>query len=319
MSLEIRPAAAADRGAILELFRVAFRSEPNPDEWTWKYDRNPLPGISIVAMDGSRALGYFGSMGTRYRGSGGDLPGTSAVDVMTHPEARKLGHNGLFKQIGEAFRESNAACGVPFDFGFPHERARKVEERLLGCITIEPEGRLSRPLAAAPAARPGRLLRLVRDEPFGKSHDGLVERIHERAGWRTDRRSDVLNWRFRERPGADYLTFQLLGPLGGSRGYAVIRVVGDRALVVDLQARDESDGALPDLLSRIAASLSLDRGRLEVRVPRSGRLFARLTSELGFTEVAGDTHFFVRPYDPRFDLMSAARAFDYRFADHDVF
>lgn len=319
MSLAIRPATAADRGAILELFRVAFRSEPNPDEWSWKYDRNPLPGISIVATDGSRALGYFGSMGTRYRGSGGDLPGTSAVDVMTHPEARKLGHNGLFKQIGEAFREANAARGVPFDFGFPHERARKVEERLLGCITIEPEGRLSRPLAVPSPARPGRLLRLVRDEPFGKSHDGLAERLHARAGWRTDKRSEVLNWRFRGRPGATYLTFQLLGPLGGSRGYAVIRAVGDRALAVDLQVRDEDDGTLPDLLGRVASSLSLEGGRLEVRVPRSGLLFARLTSELGFTEDVGDTHFFVRPYDRGFDLTSAARAFDYRFADHDVF
>ena len=322
MPLVIRPVEPVDRPRVLELFTAAFRAPADPAEWAWKYDRNPRPAISVVAVDGEHVAGFFGAMGTRYRGSEGDLPGTSAVDVMTSPSTRALGRRSLFKELGDAFRRLNAACGIPFDFGFPHERARQVEERLLGCTTIERAGLLVRPLEAG--VHRGVLrrlrLRLRRGERFGPAHEALCEALHARAGWRSDRSPSVVNWRFFERPGVAYDVHQLIDLRGRSRAFCAVRLVADRALLVDLQVRDEAGGELGDLLAAVVESLEGSPARrLEFRGPRSGTVTRRLRQEFGFADETSDTHFFVRPFDPAFDLLRAALSFDYRFSDHDVF
>jgi len=314
--LSIRPTLPSDRPALLELFEKAFKQPADPDEWAWKYDRNPRPSISVVAVDGERALGFFGALGTRYRGAEGDLPGMSAVDVMTHSDWRRLGHRALLTELGLARRRLNAERGVPFVFGFPHDRSRQVLERLLGCRTIEPAGELAAPLLSL--VRPGRR-RLVRGEPFGRPHAPLAEALHARSGWRTDRSAEVLNWRF-SRPKVAYETFQLLDWRGRSKGYAVVRVVLDRALLVDLQVAGEEGGVLPELILGVASALDASTvRRVEVRLPQASRLHARLRDELGFEPFPSDTNLVVESFDPKFDLDRAARAFDYRYVDHDVF
>lgn len=321
MALVFRPSEPADRPAILSLFRAAFKADTDPRDWTWKYDANPRRAVSVVAVDDGRLVGFFGAMGTRYRGAGGDLPGTSAVDVMTDPQARSLGKTALFKELGDAFRAVNAEAGIPFDFGFPHERARKIEERLLGCVTIERCGEWSLRIAAP--SLPGRLRRRLlhlREEPrFGAAYAALAERLHARPGWRTDRSPDVMAWRF-SRPGFSYRVFQLLDLRGRCRGVAATTVREGRALVLELQVADEASSDLPDLVGSVHEAL---RGtpveRLFVRSPREGLLARRLTEELGFAAEPSDTVLLVRPFDPSFDLAAAGRSFDYRFLDHDVF
>lgn len=322
MSLAIRPAEPRDRPRVLELFTIAFKAPADPAEWEWKYDRNPRPAISVVACEGEDVVGFFGALGTRYRGAEGDLPGTSAVDVMTSPVSRSLGRRGLFKELGDTFRRLNAERGIPFDFGFPHERARQIEERLLGCTTIERAGQLVKPLPLEARRGPLRRLRarVRRGEPFGRGHEALAEILHAREGWRSDRSADVLLWRFLERPGVVYDVFQLADLRGRARAFAAVRLVGDRALLVDLQLADEEGPELVDLLAAISEGLTGTPARfLAFRGPREGTLSGRLRLELGFADEESDTHFFVRPFDPGFDLLRAARAFDYRYSDHDVF
>lgn len=321
MAPVFRPAEPSDRPAILDLFRAAFKAEPDPADWAWKYDANPCRAVSIVAVDGDRTVGFFGAMGTRYRGAAGDLPGTSSVDVMTDPQARTLGKTALFKELGDTFRRVNAESGIPFDFGFPHERARKIEERLLACVTIEPCGEHGRPLSAPPlvGGLRKRLLRVREGEPFGAAHRPLAEALHARAGWRSDRSAALLAWRF-SRPGFAYRTFQLVDWRGRSRGYAVVSVRDGRALLVDLQVADEEDGTLGDLLSAVHERLAgVAAERLVFRSPRTGRLAVRAREEMGFADEPSDTVFLVRPFDPAWDLVGNGRLFDYRFSDHDVF
>lgn len=318
-----RAVCPGDRKSILELFHAAFRAEPDALEWEWKYDRNPRPSLSVAAFDEDRAIGFFGGMGTRYAGALGNLPGTASVDVMTHPTARALGKQGLFAQLGETYKKLNSELGMPFDFGFPHERARKIEERLLGCITIERAGQLSGPVdsPALSSKKPARRLfrRVLVSEPFGRAHESLVEALHARPGWRTDRSADVVNWRFRERPGVTYRTLQLLGLSGKSRGYSVIRISNDAALLVDFQLLDEASPDLGDLLLETAQNVASEVRFLRVRLPQKSVLAKRFQEEWGFVPEESDTHLLVRPFDPGFDLATAAAAFDYRFSDHDVF
>ncbi len=321
MATDVRPAAPADRPRLLALFGAAFGSEASADEWAWKYDHNPNPGVSAVAVVDGTIAGFYGAFGTRYRGACGDLPGVSAVDVMTDPAARRLGRHAVFNALGEGYCRLNLEAGVPFYFGFPHERHRVLGERLLGYRSVESAGEWTRPLGAPGLFRRlrTRLRRSRASAGLSAGHAALADALHARPGWRTDRSRATLDWRF-ARPGADYLVRELPGPRGASRGYAAVRVVGDRALLVDLQVADETSGAVFDLLDDVAEAL---RGscaaHLALRAARASRLAQHLEAEGGFTPVAADCHFEVRPLDEAFDFGPEPFAFDYRFLDHDIF
>ncbi len=320
MTLLVRRAEEADRPALFRLFASVFGAAPGPGEWEWKYDRNPSRGASIAAFLDSEAVGFFGAFATRYVGDGKELPGTSGVDVMTSPEARKLGRHGAYRELGARFVEENRALGIPFYFGFPNDRHRLVGERVLGFLTVERAGQWSRPALAAPRSRLRQWLKPIREvERFSGPHRPLAEALRARPGLRTDRSAPLLNWRFVERPRVTYRLLEASGPGRSSRGYAVVRLVGERALVVDLQALDESSGTVPDLLEAAAALAAAEGARtLEVRASRRGTLAAR-AAELGLSELPSDCCLELIPVDPDYPLGPALASFDYRYGDHDVF
>jgi hypothetical protein len=321
VTFTFRAAFSSDRPALLRLFEAAFGSPAEPEMWAWKFDRNPHRAPSALALHDGRAVGFYGGWATRYRGAGRDLPGCAAVDVMTDPAARSLG-GGLFAELSEVFCSLCREAGIPFYFGFPNERHRLVGERKAGYVPVEPAGQWARPLGA-PGVLPRlrrRFLRFRTGEGLSPGHDALAERLHARPGWRTDRSRATLDWRFAPHAGAAYRVVELSGRRGAARGYAVTRLVGDRALLVDFQVRDEASADLPDLLQAVEASLEgAAAARLELRAASSSPLSARLEGELGFAPAPADCHFEVRPLDPALDALAAGRTFDYRFADHEIF
>ena len=323
MAVEVRPAEASDRPLLLALAEAAFGAPANAAEWAWKYDANPHRAVSVIAVEGGRAVGFFGALGTRYRGPGRNVPGAATADVMTHPDARRLGHRNVFSDVGRAYVTINERAGIPFDFGFPNERARRAEERLLGVKTIEPAGQLARSLdQPLPRSRLSRLsLRRVRRfAAFGAVHDRLAEALHAAPGWRTDRSAAALNWRLGARPGVRYELFHALDLAGRARAFAAVRIVNDRALLVDLQAEDvDGGGLLADLLAGVAAGVTGRARVLEARLPRRGALYLRLAGAFGFTEAATDTHLVVRAFRGDVDPAAEGAAFDYRYLDHEVF
>jgi len=322
MALEFRAATSADRPALLRLFEAAFGQPADPDMWAWKYDRNPHPATSVVARLDGEIVGFFGGVGTRYRGEGGDLAGVAAADVMTHPLHRRLGRSSVFVATGLEFFRTAAEAGAPFVFGFPNERHRKTGERSLDYVSIEPAGEWTRPLGGPSLL--GRLrrrfLRARTAERVSPAHDALAETLHARGGWRSDRSRRTLDWRFAPHAGAAYRLVELLDPRDASRGYAAVRVAGEKALLVDLQLRDEESGDLAELLEAVEGVVEgTSARRLALRAPSASVLARRAGAELGFSPEASDCHFEIRPLDPAFDAPAAGRAFDYRFSDHEIF
>ena len=321
MSLTIRRAEKRDRPALLRLFAEVFGESVDPAVWEWKYDENPFPAASVAAFDGDEALGFFGGFGTRYRGTLFDGPGVSGVDVMTSRSARRLGHSGVYRALGQRFVEENRLLGIPFYFGFPNERHRIIGERVLGFRTVEKAGEWSRPLDA-PSLLGGlgrRLRRLRASDGLSAAHDALAEAIHARPGLRTDRSRETLAWRYGRRPLSGYLLLELLDPAGRSRAFASVRIVAERALLADLQALDEESGDVADLLDAVAERVrAYGATTLGLRAARSSRLAAHV-EDLGFVESPSDASLELIPVDPSFPLEPVAAGFDYRFGDHDVF
>ncbi len=321
MPFVFRAATSADRPALLHLFSAAFGEAADPALWAWKYDEGPHRAPSAVALAEGRIVGFYGGWPTRYRGAKGDLPGAAAVDVMTDPAARGLGGGGLFAGLASAFSRLCREAGIPFYFGFPHERHRLVGERKAGYASIGPATQWARPLGSRSLLGPIRrlLLRASVGDRVSPGHDALAEALHARHGWRTDRSRASLDWRYARHGGASYRLVEILDRRAASRGYAAVRLVGERALLVDLQVRDEASGDVADLLEAVRGSLGGAALRLELRAPPASRLAARLEAEFGFVPEPSDCHFEIRPLDPSFDALAAGRAFDYRFADHEIF
>jgi len=318
----IRLAENADRPGLFALFAAAFGAPADPDTWAWKYDRNPNSAPSVVAIEDGRVVAFYGGFGTRFRGAEGAPPGVAATDVMTDPGARKLGRRGLFRSVVEEWNRRCGEAGIPFGFGFPNERHLLVGVRTSGYNAIEPVTDWVKPLAAP--SRLSRLrrrfLRIAAGEPFGAPHDALAEVLHAREGWRTDRSREVLAWRFGERPGVAYRTWQVLDRRGRSRAYAVARVVGDRAILADLQADDERSGILVDLLDAVSHDLRGTGARsLALRASSRSVLAARAGGELGFLPQRSDATLAMRTFRDGVDLERASSGFDYRFGDHEIF
>lgn len=315
----VRPLRPSDFPALVALSAEAFGAAIPEGEWPWKYVASPFRAPSLVAERDGVPLAFFGAWATRYRGAGTDLPGVAAVDVMSGRAARALGRAGVFRRLALAFFEANGASGAPFVFGFPNDRHRTTGERLLDYVEVERCGAFEAPPGRLPARRFAPLRRASAGAAFGRGHASLAEALHARPGLRTDRSSRTLEWRFRERPGVAYGVLQLLDLAGRSRGYAVVRAQGPIARLVDLQVRDESGPDLPDLLAAVAATaLPSGTTTVSVRAPREGLLARRLTGELGFGPGETDCSLTVRRLREGFDL-DAARSFDYRFCDHDIF
>jgi hypothetical protein len=316
-----RAAAPADRPALLRLFSAAFGETADPETWEWKYDRNPNAATSIVALSEGEIVGFFGGVGTRYRGRDGNVTGIAAADVMTRPLSRRLGRKSLFVELGLEFFRMAADAGAPFVFGFPNERHRQTGESRLDYHSIEPAGHWGRPLGTAGflGRIRRRLLRACVGDRLSAGHDALAEALHARPGWRTDRSRVTLAWRFAPHAGVSYRLVEVLDRRNASRGYAAVRIVGERALLVDFQVRDEESGDVGDLLEAVRAGLEGAAVRLELRAPSRSRLGARLADEFGFLTEASDCHFEIRPLDPAFDALAAGRVFDYRFSDHEIF
>lgn len=332
MPFVVRPAEPSDRPALQRLFGQVFGTPPPAGEWEWKYDENPFRGASVAAFDGDDAVGFFGGFATRYRGAAGSLPGVAGVDVMTAPAARRLGLQGVYRELGEAFVRANRALGVPFYFGFPNDRHRIIGERLLGFRTIESVGQWSRPLPFAPPARAarrpfagllGRFTRrppgVVKQQSFGPSHEPLAEELHARAGWRTDRSAETLNWRYSRRPHVGYAIYEARDTRARSKGYVVGRPVGDRLLLVDAQTAGDRVEVFADLVAAVSGEFAAIARSVELRAARTSALALAAAEELGLREIVADTSLEVIPVDPAFDAEAAGRAFDYRFGEHEVY
>jgi GNAT acetyltransferase-like protein len=318
--LSIRPAEPSDRAAILDLFSTVFSAAMSGEEWSWKYERCPHRAVSVCAFDGERLIGHYGGLGTRLYGAAGRVEAATAVDVMVAPAARRLGKRALFADLTAEFCRRNREAGLAFFFGFPNVRHLVVGERLgVGYERVEPAGLLAR--APLPARRRLRLRapRLSCGTRLSPAHDALAEALHARPGWRSERNRATLDWRLSDRPGAVYRIYELLDRRGRSVAMAAVRTVLARALLVDLQLLDEEDGSLAELLAGVSADLGASAQRLEVRAPAASLLTRRLVEELGFAPETSDTILGLRPLDPAFDAMSAARALDYRYLDHEIF
>jgi GNAT superfamily N-acetyltransferase len=233
--LEIRPATAADRAAIVALLATSLGRDPGDPRYdalfAWKHETNVFgPSPMWVACDGDRLAGFRTLMRWRFERDGRLVDAVRAVDTATHPDYQ--GH-GIFTRLTlhalDALREE----GVAFVFNTPNDQSRpgylKMQWRVVGRV----------PVAVRPRT-PAALVRMARSRTAadrwsapcdaGEPASAVVGRTDElRAllasqpssrGLRTARSPEFLAWRY----GGDLLPYRcVVAPGGVDEGVAFFR------------------------------------------------------------------------------------------------
>ena len=248
-ALVVREATSADAPGIRRLFARVFGRDLSEEEWAWKFERNPDGWFGVVAVLGEEIVGNYCGWGIRLVVDGRETPSFSVGDVATDRKVRGLGgRRGVFLRMAEHFYARIEGRGIPFCFGFPGERHRRLSHRLVGSRTLFPIREIDVPcesLFPSPAGA-------VSGDWIPESFDSLwkaASRFLCHAAMRDRVRA---NWRFHARPSRYYRMVWREGAVGAT-GWAVLSVDGERALVADFLGSEADGSDLPPLFSAAAA------------------------------------------------------------------
>ena len=263
----VREATAADARGVRKLFRRVFGRELTDDEWSWKFEKNPDGWYGVVALVGEEIVGNYAGWGSQMILDGSPALCYSVGDVATDPSVRGMGgRRGIYRSMTEAFYEEVRSRGVPFCYGFPNPRALEISNAIAGTRTLFPIREVhvacSSFSAPPPDARAGDFV--------GESYDTLWAAALRVATHTPVRDRARANWRFHARP-ARWYRMVWREDADETRGWAVLSVAGETALVADFLGRERNGSDLPALFSAAAAEAArLGASRLVFWEPRGG-------------------------------------------------
>ena len=242
----VRPATEADGPGIRALFASAYGQPWTPEEWAWKFLRNPDGWFGVVAeSDEGEIVGNFSGWPMEFLIDGEPRRVYSAGDVATAPAARGLGKaRNVYGDMACAFYDAAAREGVPFTFGFPHPRAHEISRRLGRTRDYFPVQEVLVDCAALPPAPSEAAV----SDYVSESFDPLWKAASRppRNGPMRDRAR--VNWRFHARP-TRYYRMVRLTRASEDLAWAPLSVIGEEALVADYLDADPEGGNLPPLFA----------------------------------------------------------------------
>jgi hypothetical protein len=220
--VEVVGAASLDYEAWCRLQRSAFAAFLEergasdrfitPEFFRWKY--SPPAGEAQIALvrDGDRIVAGNAMYPVIIHRGSSSLKGWQSCDTATVPEARR---QGLF---GSCLRALVAALGDDeVFFGFPNQNSMRGF-RKLGWTENEVVTSWITPLPVPSLGAHGEVARVKR---FVSAVDTIAERLGAEGFAMLDRSAAYLNWRYADRPFADY-TLLVHDEHGEIGGFAVV-------------------------------------------------------------------------------------------------
>lgn len=229
----IRNYQKGDEEGITSLFKEVFGKELTIEQWNWKY---VIPGkgriYSKLAEDTShKIIGHAGAIPLRGVFKNKPIHVFQIVDVMVHPEARGfLGRKSVFDSLMKTmFEDIREEFHDVFCYGFPGKRPFTLGKRIGVYDNIEQGTDCLKPLKRS-LLNPFTIKTINWDD---KSLNTLWKRVSKEFSLSIIRDKDYLHWRYATNP---YFSYYLYGffLLGKLKGWAVIRMLENEVLVVDL-------------------------------------------------------------------------------------
>lgn len=301
----IRELQEGDEDSLLRTFAEVFGAKRTREEWRWAFQHNPAGSRVFVALTGGKVVAQYAALPTRVWSDGEEYGFSQIVDSMVHPEHRKgLKRPGLFVRTGEAFFEHFGDVRRDIVFhGWPTAENWRIGERFLGYERAATQMLLTRPVEPHFDVLPADCVELT--GRFDHEVQWLYERCCSAWGASTIRDAGYMNWRYVDKPNADYVCIGVRGEQDVLRGLCVFGVRewgGEQvALVLDwLVPADEPEVAEALLVALDVGARERGATQTTLMVPFSSPWFSALQRE-GYHVQRSPYDHIVRSFHPRFD------------------
>lgn len=218
--VRVRPYRPGDESGILALYSAVFSLDLPQKTWDWTYQQVPEEAAIIVVAE--NAQGIVGHYAVQPRPFWLDeLPCLAglAVGTMVHPSNRNL---TLLVEMAHLAYDLCRQRNLLFLYAFPNDVAWKIRQMVLGWQALpqltEWEGAL--PLADSLPISKIDIYKNLPIESLASLSLPKTSENHKGIGSR--RTSAWLNWRFFEKPDAEYKLL-VAGSLDNVEGYAVLK------------------------------------------------------------------------------------------------
>ena len=225
---------------VLEGYRNLFPGDPDKtvDLLKWRFRSNPHgEACFAVASKGGDVVGMIALVPTLLRTPTGNRHGYQAIDTVVHPSGQG---RGLFVRMGRLAQDS-AEHGAEILWGFPNANAAPGWYGRLGWTNFGPVPLLMRPLRSSfllgriharlrsmdlPLIRGRRISQRILDcgDRPGDCFGLLWERVKQDFGVAVDRDRRWIDWRLKQKPGADYRCVALKDDSGNLDAFVALKI-----------------------------------------------------------------------------------------------
>lgn len=241
--LEVRHLTAADKPAMLALFKAVFGHEMSEALHAWKY-RPDHSGAVGVFRDG-RLVAHYAGVGADIVCEGQHARAIQVVDVMVGKEERNaVREQSPFFLAATRFLQDYIGYGNPYllGYGFPNNRTMQLAEHLKLYAPVGSMSELTMSVTTAPCMADVRWTwRALTVENFQKyaarldslwrdMQESLLEAILVR------RNSQRILYRYLQHPQNQYDAWLLQTLLGNVKALVVVKREAERVLLMDVLA-----------------------------------------------------------------------------------
>ena len=218
--VRVRPYCPGDESGILALYNAVFNLDLPQKMWQWTYQQVPEEAaIIVVAENNEGIVGHYAVQPRPFWLNETPTLAGLAVGTMVHPSHRNL---TTLVEMAHLAYELCREKGLLFLYAFPNDVAWKIRQMVLEWQALpqltEWEGAL--PVSDSLTASE---IEIYKDLPAASLASlSLPKMSHNHKGIGGRRTPAWLNWRFFEKPDAEYKLL-VAGSLDNMEGYAVLK------------------------------------------------------------------------------------------------
>jgi Acetyltransferase (GNAT) domain len=241
VDVTIRPYAPGDEAQILDLFARSFHAPRTPEQWRWRFARDPFgpTRISLAFDANGKLVGHYTGYPVPFVDDGRRVIANQIGDTMTDPAVRHLGRgpSSVLGRTALDFYARFCEGQVAFNYGFNVANIQKFSLRFLRSDRVEPVTYRVLPRERVRASR--RWARLARGWQLEllteatPELDELFARVAPAYRFLVERSAVYVRWRYLECPGSPYIIVAIR-KWRRLAGWLVLRIREQRITLGDL-------------------------------------------------------------------------------------
>ena len=212
----IRSYKEGDEHEILAMFNEVFKENRNLDHWYWKFRDNPSGSheVCMAFSHGGKIVSHYAGFPVRLcsriedDGEVLDFTVPQIGDTMTDPSIRRigLGKTGVLARTAHYFYAKFCEGSAPFGYGPNTANMRKLGERYLGYIYLDPIPFWVKNISRTSFRRPGLVSRILKGFTVEEVHsvddewDTLFDRLCPDYKFLIRRDAAYIKWRYLDCP-----------------------------------------------------------------------------------------------------------------------